>query len=131
VPATDLNHFNITAPAALLEAIRDFYCDTVGLVQGARPPLRNDGYWLYAGGRAILHLSAAGEGEERLTHVRSTIDHVAFTCADFPAMRARLDALGIRYRDSTVPAMRLRQIFFQDPAGNGVELNFATDGGQY
>ncbi len=124
MPAIDLNHYNITAPIALLDEIRNFYCDTVGLVPGTRPPLRNAGYWLYAGDRAILHLSAAGEDEERLTHVTSTIDHVAFTCVDFPAMRAKLDALGIPYRDSAVPSMKLRQIFFHDPAGNGVELNF-------
>lgn len=127
MPATDLNHYNITAPIALLDKIRDFYCDTVGLVVGDRPPLRNDGYWLYAGNRAILHLSAAGEGEERMTHVTSTIDHVAFTCVDFSAMRARLDARGITYRNSDVPSMKLRQIFFRDPAGNGVELNFGTN----
>jgi extradiol dioxygenase family protein len=130
VPAIDLNHYNITAPQPLLDEIRDFYCDTVGLVAGARPPLRNAGYWLYAGEHAILHLSAAGQGEERLTHVASTLDHVAFTCVDFPGMRARLDARGIAYRSSEVPSMRLRQLFFQDPAGNGVELNFATGGGQ-
>jgi catechol-2,3-dioxygenase len=126
VPAIDLNHYNITAPIALLTEIRDFYCDTVGLVPGARPPLRNDGYWLYAGSRAILHLSAAGENEERLTHVATTIDHVAFTCVDFAAMRAKLNVLGISHRYSEVPSMKLRQIFFQDPAGNGVELNFGT-----
>lgn len=130
MPAIDLNHYNITAPIALLDKIRDFYCDTVGLVPGQRPPLRNAGYWLYAGGRAILHLSAAGENEKRLTHVSTTIDHVAFTCVDLPAMRARLDALGIRYRVSEVPATKLRQLFFHDPAGNGVELNFgATEPG--
>lgn len=126
MPAIDLNHYNITAPIGLLTEIRDFYCDAVGLVPGARPPLRNNGYWLYAGDRAILHLSAAGKDEVRLTHVRSTLDHVAFTCVDIQAMRARLEALGIAHRDSEVPSMKLRQIFFHDPAGNGVELNFAT-----
>ena len=126
MPAIDLNHYNITAPIALLDKIRDFYCDTLGLVQGKRPPFRFGGYWLYAGDRAILHLSAAAEGEQRLTHVASTLDHVAFTCVDFAAMRDRLDQLKIPHRDSEVPAMKLRQMFIQDPAGNGVELNFAT-----
>jgi catechol 2,3-dioxygenase-like lactoylglutathione lyase family enzyme len=124
MPAIDLDHYNITAPRALLDEIRDFYCDSVGLVPGARPPLRNDGYWLYAGNRAILHLSAAGDNETRLTHVATTIDHVAFACVDFAAMRAKLKTLGISHRYSEVPSMQLRQLFFQDPAGNGVELNF-------
>ena len=126
MPAIGLTHYNITAPMKLLTQIRDFYCTTLGLVAGVRPSLRNDGYWLYAGDRPILHLSAAGETEERLTNVSTTIDHVAFTCVDFPAMRAKLDTLGIQHRYSEVPSMQLRQIFFRDPAGNGVELNFGS-----
>jgi extradiol dioxygenase family protein len=53
-----------------------------------------------------------------------TFDHVAFTCDDFPAMRERLDRMNIPYRVAEVPLTHTRQIFLQDPAGNGVELNF-------
>ena len=56
-----------------------------------------------------------------------TFDHVAFTCTGLAAMRARLDALGISYRLADVPLTRQTQIFLEDPAGNGVELNFAVE----
>lgn len=124
MPVVELNHYNLRAGAGLLKRIRDWYRDTLGLAEGERPPFGNFGYWLYAGARPLVHLSAAGEGEERPAQGRGTLDHVAFTCTDFDGMRARLDACGVPYRVAEVPKRRQRQIFLEDPAGNGVELNF-------
>lgn len=125
MPAIGLNHINLSAPDPLLKELRDFYCDLAGLAEGERPPFESFGYWLYAGDSPVLHLSAAGDDEARLTGVKTTVDHVAFTCTDFDAMRARLDARGLPYTVSDVPLRRQRQLFFEDPAGNGVELNFS------
>lgn len=108
----------------MLDRIRDWYRDVLGLAQGERPPFGNFGYWLYADGRPILHLSEAGAGENHPAPGAGTFDHVAFTCTDLAAMRERLDALGIAYRVADVPLNRQRQVFLKDPAGNGVELNF-------
>ncbi len=119
-----LNHYNLRASRGMLDALRDWYRDTLGLEVGERPPFRFHGYWLYAGGRPILHLSEASPGEEHPVPGAGTFDHVAFTCSSLSAMRARLDSLGIRYRVADVPLTRQRQIFLADPAGNGVELNF-------
>lgn len=52
-----LDHYNLRAPRPLLDTLRDFYIDVVGLRLGARPPFRSHGYWLYAGAQAVLHLS--------------------------------------------------------------------------
>jgi catechol-2,3-dioxygenase len=119
-----LDHYNLRGSRELLERIRDWYRDVVGLEVGGRPPFRFHGYWLYAGGRPILHLSEARHGEEHPVPGAGTFDHVAFGCSDFAAMRARLDALRVPYRVADVPQTGVRQIFLQDPAGNGVELNF-------
>jgi catechol-2,3-dioxygenase len=124
MPIHELNHYNLRAPRALLDRIRDWYRDTLALTQGQRPPFGNFGYWLYANGRPILHLSEAGEGEDHPAPGAGTFDHVAFTCTDFPSMSVRLDGLGLDYRVVDVPKTRQRQIFLKDPAGNGVELNF-------
>lgn len=125
MPAIGLNHYNIRAPKPLLKELRDFYCDLVGLVEGERPPFKSFGYWLYAGSSAVLHLSAAGDDEARATSLKTTFDHVAFSCTDFDAMRANLDARGLVYTLADVPLRQQRQLFFDDPAGNGVELIFA------
>jgi catechol 2,3-dioxygenase-like lactoylglutathione lyase family enzyme len=121
------NHYNLRAPRPLLDELRDFYCDIVGFYEGERPAFRSFGYWLYAGGRDVLHLSECSPGEQRAVHVATTFDHVAFTCTDFVGTRARLETLGIAFGQREVAATGIRQLFFKDPAGNGVEFNFAAD----
>ena len=118
-------HYNLRAKRAMLDTLRDFYVQAVGLRLGARPPFDNVGYWLYVGERDVLHLSEAAPNEERPANVTNTFDHVAFSCTDMPAFEARLQALDVRYRRDHVPLTGQQQIFFVDPAGNGVELNFA------
>ena len=125
MPAIGLNHINLRAPDPLLKELRDFYCALVGLAEGERPPFKSFGYWLYADDSPVLHLSAAGDDEACASGVKTTVDHVAYSCTDFDAMRARLDASGLPYAVSDVPLRRQRQLFFEDPAGNGVELNFS------
>jgi catechol 2,3-dioxygenase-like lactoylglutathione lyase family enzyme len=121
-----LNHVNLRAPRDMLDALKDFYCDVVGLEVGPRPPFPAFGYWLYAGGRAVVHLYQAGAEEVRQTHVATTFDHVAFDCEDGEAVEALLQRRGVRYHKAIVPASRQLQLFLADPAGNKVELNFGA-----
>ncbi len=121
---TGIDHYNLRGPMDVLEAIRDWYRDTIGLTVGDRPAFRHRGYWLYAGAQPVLHLSEESEGEHHPLPGQGTFDHVAFRCEDFRAMRAHLERLGIAFRVADVPLTRTRQIFLEDPAGNGVELNF-------
>jgi catechol-2,3-dioxygenase len=120
----DINHYNLRGSWEALESLRDWYRDTVGLAVGERPPFRFRGFWLYAGTRAVLHLSEESPGEHHPAPGEGTFDHVAFTCNDFDAMLARLEAMGAEFRVADVPHTRIRQVFLRDPAGNGVELNF-------
>jgi glyoxylase I family protein len=126
MPATGLNHYNIKAPQDTIERVRDFYVEIVGLRVGARPPFRFPGYWLYAGDRPVLHLVVTS-GPAPDTGA-GTIDHVAFDSEDFEATRALLAARGVAFRFAEVPGSGVRQLFVQDPAGNGVELQFAAPG---
>jgi catechol-2,3-dioxygenase len=120
-----LNHYNLRAPRPQLDALRDFYCGVVGLSVGARPPLASFGYWLYAGGQGVLHLSEARESEQRNQAAAGTFDHVAFTCRDSAGFQALLDSKGVSYRLVRLAQTGQVQLFFKDPEGNGVELNFA------
>jgi catechol-2,3-dioxygenase len=121
------NHYNLRAPRALLESLRVFYCDVVGLGVGHRPPMASFGYWLYAGDSGVLHLSEAATSEQRGQAVAGTFDHVAFTCTDCAGFEASLKRHGVAYRLARVAQTGQVQLFFKDPAGNGVELNFAAD----
>lgn len=124
MPVTAFNHFNLRAERGLLEELRAFYVDVVGLTVGARPPFAFHGYWLYIGDQAVLHLvddaAAPKAGDAR----RGTFDHVAFTCRDLPAFESHLQRLGVPYRRAAVPGREQAQLFVADPAGNGVEFNF-------
>ena len=118
------SHFNLRAPRELLDALRDFYTQVVGLKPGERPPFRSFGYWLYAGEQAVLHLSEARPDETRSIEATTTFDHVAFNCSGRREFETRLVQRGIRYEVASVPQTGQLQLFFNDPAGNGVELSF-------
>jgi glyoxylase I family protein len=122
---TGFSHYNLRAARPTLDALRDFYVDVVGLQLGYRPPFQSYGYWLYAGTHDVLHLTEAAPGEMRPIGVTNTFDHVAFSCNQLSATIARLRKFNIQYASDDVPNAGQRQIFFTDPAGNGVELNFA------
>ena len=119
------NHYNLRAERLMMEQLKVFYRDVVGLQIGERPQLTSFGYWLYAGSKDVLHLSEAKAEEKRKENVATTFDHVAFTATDYDATIARLEKLAIKYRVREINDAGQKQIFFNDPAGNGIELNFS------
>jgi len=50
---------------------------------------------------------------------------MAFSCENAADMERRLTEAQVPYSRRYVPLTRQLQLFFADPAGNGVELNFA------
>ena len=121
---TGFNHYNLVADRQLLDDLREFYTTVVGLAPGPRPPFERFGYWLYVAQQDVLHLTEALPSENRRQGRGSTFDHVAFSCTDFASVTAQLKAHGIEHYINDVPLTGQRQIFFRDPAGNGIELNF-------
>jgi catechol-2,3-dioxygenase len=121
------SHYNLRAPRSLLEQLRSFYCDVIGLRTGERPPFAAFGYWLYAGENAVLHLSETAPGEVRSTEAATTFDHAAFNCSGRREFENKLTRLGVPYDVARVPLTGQVQLFCSDPAGNGVELNFAGE----
>ncbi len=118
------NHYNLRAERSMMELLKVFYRDVVGLSLGERPKLSSFGYWLYIGNKDVLHLSEAKPEEGRQENVATTFDHVAFTATDYAGTLARLEQLGIEFRTRKIESAGQKQIFFTDPAGNGIELNF-------
>jgi catechol 2,3-dioxygenase-like lactoylglutathione lyase family enzyme len=120
-----LAHVNIRAPEDLIEQVCRFYVDVVGLEEGPRPPFRSRGHWLYAGSLDVMHLtidaSMTGEAPVRT----GWLDHYAFAATDLEETLARLTAAGVGFHVDRVPSTDQAQVFFTDPAGIAVELNFA------
>jgi catechol-2,3-dioxygenase len=124
VKVSSLSHYNLRAPRELLEKLRAFYVEVVGLEVGHRPAFTNFGYWLYAGEQAVLHLGEASGDEARVPGAPGSFDHAAFNCSGQKEFEARLARLGVGYEVAHVPQTGQVQLFFDDPAGNGVELTF-------
>ena len=140
---TRLDHCNIRTFD--LDATIAFYTDVVDLKDGDFPGSRSMGAWLYdASDRPILHLIAIdpndpettlGKVRDRLGSLAGSlelasldgggaIDHIAFECADYDEMRAKLEARGLKFTSNDVPMIKLRQLFVNDPNGVTLELNF-------
>lgn len=125
MPVLGLSHFNLRASRPLLDKLRDFYVDVVGLSPGFRPHFQRFGYWLYAGDSDVLHLTEADGSERQALDVLTTLDHVALRCAGRATYEAALSKHGVHYKVASVPQTQQVQLFFDDPAGNGVELVFS------
>ena len=122
-----INHYNLRADEETIEVLKDFYIEIVGLKLGHRPPFRNGGYWLYANQKDVLHLSFSTNGIVNELNVNSTFDHMAFTCQDENMYIELLTKKNIKYSIREIPEIGTRQIFFKDPAGNGIELIFPNN----
>jgi catechol 2,3-dioxygenase-like lactoylglutathione lyase family enzyme len=120
---TAMNHFTILTDD--LPATLAFYEEHLNLKPGARPPFKFPGAWLYAdGGRGkdpILHVIAGIEGK-RL--VKGVIDHMAFSGKDLAGAIAKLKANDIGYELRRLPEYGTWQLFFDDPNGAKVEIDF-------
>jgi len=122
-----INHYNLRADEETIEVLKDFYIEIVGLKLGHRPPFKNGGHWLYANQKDVLHLSFSKNEIVNELNVNSTFDHMAFTCQDENKYIDLLTKKNIKFSIREIPEIGTRQIFFKDPAGNGIELIFPNN----
>lgn len=123
MPVLALDHINIAGTPDLIASCRDFYVGVLGLSEGYRPPFRRSGFWLYADDKPVVHLVA---GESDAHPAASAFNHVAFLCIGLEEVVAQLEARGIAFERTEVPATGDVQLFLVDPAGVQVELRFPS-----
>lgn len=126
MPTLSFNHFNLRADRAMTKQLLDFYVNVVGMTEGWRPPFPFPGHWLYLGEHAVLHL--VEDESAVLTQIErsSAVDHFAFSCTGALSFERQLENQCIEYRRVLVPGTNQVQLFVNDPAGTGVEFNFAN-----
>lgn len=119
-----------------IHVTRDFYRDVLGLSEGFRPPMEFPGYWLYLGDTPCIHIGdwnvytlvATRQGIPVSAPAPGTgpVDHIAFNATDFEGTVQTLESHGVEFCRNAVPAVGLRQLFFEDPNGVKIELNFMS-----
>ena len=139
MPVGKLDHYSIRTPE--VEASRRFYTEVMGFSVGFRPPFQFPGIWLYNGAQypettGVVHNIGIDPndpqglkdylGDRDVTSLQGTgtVDHMAFVATGLADMRARLQNHGIAFRERTVPSLGIHQVFFEDPSGVTLELNY-------
>ena len=116
---TAMNHFTILTDD--LPATLAFYEEHLNLKPGARPPFKFPGAWLYADKDPILHVIG---GRPRSDLKAGVIDHMAFTGRGLAATLSLLKSRGIEHTCRRQVGSGVWQVFFHDPNGAKVELDF-------
>jgi len=117
-----MNHFTVLARN--LAQTRSFYIELLGLTEGHRPSLGFPGAWLYAGEQAVLHIIAERPLPEEPGGV---LDHMAFSAEDLRDTISKLEESGTEFTLRRQAESNIWQMFFFDPNGARVELNFAPE----
>lgn len=117
-----LDHVNLRT-ARLAEMVA-WYGETLGLVEGWRPPFPFPGAWLYAGDCAVVHLVGAERAPDA-EESRLRIEHFALRGEGMAAFLERIERLGVPARVAAVPGATLTQVNIHDPDGNHIHVDFA------
>lgn len=120
-----IEHINISAPMNLLTQVRDFYIEILGLTEGFRPQSTIRGFWLYSGERALIHL--AESDQHFASEHQGYLDHIAFQTTGLKTMVEKLNQHEIPFAQDYFPEINMTQLFFKDPAGTGIEINFVNE----
>jgi catechol 2,3-dioxygenase-like lactoylglutathione lyase family enzyme len=123
MPVARMDHFTIVTNDA--QATAKFYGEVLGFTVGRRPAFTFPGVWLWNEGKAILHVIEKLEAPPG----SGVIDHMAFWANDLKSYVAKLKAKNLPHDLRRLPqggfGEGMWQLFFYDPNGAKVELDFA------
>ena len=136
MPLSHIEHFLVAADD--IDATRDWYARVLGMRAGPHPDFGFPVHWMYLGEVDIVHIGpsakAASENQKKYlgrTSGRSApedgtgaIDHIAFRATGLRAMLDHLIREKIDFSRRRANGQALFQLFFYDPNGIKIELNY-------
>lgn len=134
MPLSHIEHYLIAADD--LDATRDWYARVLGMTSGPHPDFGFPVHWMYLGEVDVVHIGpsarAAGDIQRRYLGRASqasaagtgAIDHIAFRATGLREMIRHLHREGIEFSQRRANNQALFQLFFLDPNGIKIELNF-------
>lgn len=136
MPLSHLEH--ILVQTRDIEATTRWYVEVLGMCVGYTPDFKFPVQWLYIGEQDVIHVTEGGANTSanRKAYVgqqseaesgTGVIDHIAFRATGLRETLERLRRLAIDFKERQVDDQGLYQVFFFDPNGIKVELNFQAD----
>ena len=134
MPLSHIEHILVAADD--IDATRDWYARVLGMKSGPHPDFGFPVHWMYLGERDVVHIgpSAKVAGEIQKKYLGRTsqgteqgtgaIDHLAFRATGLRQMLQHLRAEGIHFLQRRANGQALFQLFFHDPNGIKIELNY-------
>jgi catechol 2,3-dioxygenase-like lactoylglutathione lyase family enzyme len=131
-----IEHFLVAADD--IDATRDWYAHVLGMTSGPHPDFGFPVHWMYLGDVDVVHIgpSAKSANDIQKKYLGRTsqdagagtgaIDHIAFRAAGLRAMLEHLRAQGVGFAQRRANGQALFQLFFHDPNGIKIELNYAS-----
>jgi catechol 2,3-dioxygenase-like lactoylglutathione lyase family enzyme len=134
MPLSHIEHFLLAADD--IDATRDWYARVLGMRSGPHPDFGFPVHWMYLGDVDVVHIgpSAKSAGENQKKYLGRTsqdqgagtgaIDHIAFRATGLRAMMVQLEREKIPFSRRRANGQALFQLFFYDPNGIKIELNY-------
>ena len=134
MPLSHIEHFLIAADD--IDATRDWYARVLGMTSGPHPDFGFPVHWMYLGGVDVVHIgpSAKMAGAIQKQYLGRTsqgtgqgtgaIDHIAFRATGLRSILEHLRKEKIQFSQRRANGQALFQLFFHDPNGIKIELNF-------
>jgi len=134
MPLTHIEHVLVVADD--IDATRDWYARVLGMRSGPHPDFGFPVHWMYLGERDVVHIgpSAKNAGDIQKQYLGRTsqrseagtgaIDHLAFRATGLRGMLEHLQKEKIQFSQRRANGQALFQLFFYDPNGIKVELNY-------
>src|SRR5687768_1869363 len=134
MPLSHIEHFLVAADD--IDATRDWYARVLGMRSGPHPEFSFPVHWMYLGDVDVVHIgpSAKNASENQKKYLGRTsqgggsgtgaVDHIAFRATGLRQMIQHLKDQKIEFQQRRANGQALYQLFFLDPNGIKIELNF-------
>lgn len=140
MPLSHIEHFLVACDD--IDATRDWYARVLGMTSGPHPEFGFPVHWMYLGGGDVVHIGPSAKAANEIQRAylgrasqdtgagTGAIDHIAFRATGLRAMLEHLCAQGVPFKQRRANGQALFQLFFHDPNGVKIELNYAAEEAQ-
>lgn len=137
MPVSHIEHILVASDD--IDATRDWYARVLGMRSGPHPDFGFPVHWMYVGDVDVVHIgpSAKAASERQKDYLGRTsqnagtgtgaLDHIAFRATGLREMMEHLRSEGVPFSQRRANGQALFQLFFYDPNGIKIELNYAAE----